>query len=109
MLTKCLSGTNRAVAASRAALGAGRGCRRARDARLLRAARLFPDLVDLVDQVEERLGLGQVDRALHLRALGDGGLQRVLELGELRIVLLRLVPITPEDVEVMLGPLGLLL
>ena len=75
----------------------------------MRTAGLFPDLVDLVDQVEELLGLGQVDRALHLRALGDGGLQRVLELRELGIVLLGLVPITPEDVEVMLGQLGLLL
>src|ERR1700686_3781165 len=90
-------------------LGAGWGRCGARHARLLRAALLFPDLVDLVDHVEEFLGLGQVDRALHLRALADGGLQRVLELGELGIVLLGLVPIAPEDVEVMLGQLGLLL
>src|SRR5256886_15913710 len=55
-------------------LSAGGLCSRSRDACLLRAAGLFPDLVDLVDQVEEFLSVVEVHRGLHLRSLADGGL-----------------------------------
>src|ERR1700737_4713408 len=51
-------------AAARGALGAGRSYRRARHAGFLGASRAFPDLVDLVDQVKELLGVVQVNRCL---------------------------------------------
>src|SRR2546423_366176 len=96
-------------ATPRRALGPSRGRRWPGYARLLRAAGLFPDLVDLVDQVQELLGIVQVYRCLDLRALRHGLLQGVLELRELGVMLLGLIPVTPEDVEMMLGQLRALL
>src|SRR2546428_9364768 len=85
-------------------------CRaRPRDPGLLRTAGLLPDLVDLIDQVEEFLGLGQIHGRFRLRALRDGLLQNVLELRKLRVMLLRLVPVAPENVEMVLRQLRPLL
>src|SRR5437764_1354743 len=92
-----------------ARLRPGRRCARPRDSSLLRTAGLLPDLVDLIDQVEEFLGLAQIDGRFRLRALRDGLLQNVLELRELRVMLLRLVPVAPENVEMVLRQLRPLL
>src|SRR2546422_8972058 len=88
-----------------ARLRPSRRCARPRDSSLLRTAGLLPDLVDLIDQVEEFLGLVQIHGRFRLRALCDGLLQNVLQLRKLRVMLLRLVPVAPEDVEMVLGQL----
>src|SRR5207302_3483462 len=97
--------SRRRLTARVAALSARGGRGGMRDPRFLGAAGLLPDLVELVDQVEEFLGAVEVRRGLHLRPLADGGLERVLEFGKLGVVFLGLVPVAPEDVEMVLGQL----
>src|SRR5437588_11252015 len=92
-----------------ARLRAGRRCASPRDSSLLPTAGLLPDLVDMIDQVEEFLGLVQIHGRFRLRALRDGLLQNVLEMWELRVMLLRLVPVAPENVEMVLRQLRPLL
>jgi len=62
----------------------------------------------VVDKLPPFLGLGLIHRRLDLRSLADRLLQGILELGELLVMLLRLVPVTPEHVEVVLGQIGAL-
>src|SRR5919198_723610 len=50
-------------------VGWGRSARSARDTRLLGPAGRLPGGVDLVDQVEQLLGVGDVGRGLDLRRL----------------------------------------
>src|SRR5437867_6418926 len=86
----------------------GPGCGRLLQARGLRPTRLGPDVADLVDHVEQGPRLRDVERALDLRALFRG---LPAELGDLGVLLnvLGLEVIAPENVDVVLRELGLLL
>src|ERR671936_1997121 len=88
-------------------VGWGRSARSARDTRLLGPAGRLPGGVDLVDQVEQLLGVGDVGRGLDLRRLLVGVPEQIVEVRDL-VDVLRLEVVVPEDVEVMLDELGAL-
>src|SRR5262249_19368704 len=86
----------------------GRGsARSAVDAGLLLAAGGLPSRVDLVDQVEELLRLGDVGRGLDLRDLLVCLPEEVVQVRDL-VEVLRLEIVVPEDVEVVLDQVGAL-
>src|SRR5688500_12270668 len=77
------------------------------DARLLRAARRLPHLVDGVDHGQQLLGGAGIDRLLDLRGLLRG-LPECLVQVRVLLEMLRLEIVVPEHVEVVLDELGAL-
>ena len=78
------------------------------DPRLLLAAGRLPGGVDLVDQVEQLLGVGEVGRGLDLRDLLGRVPEQLVEVRDL-LEVLGLEVVVPQDVEVVLDQVGPLL